>query len=115
MWPSEQASMGLVSRSGHINYEGEDKVKQCAYLKCQMFFKPGRANQKYHSGRCRELAKKNKHALVRVHKDEVTPVRSFLARERARRRGVTPHPGDELRLIRDAAVWLKNRMNLQAA
>ena len=71
----------------------------CAYGKCGKAFEPSRSNQNYHSTRCRESAKREKHSLLRVHQDDVPSVKAFLARRRRLRSGVTPLPGTQLWLF----------------
>jgi hypothetical protein len=88
-------------------------MEVCAYSQCGKQFEPSRSNQAYHSTRCRELAKREKHSLLRVHQDGVPSVKAFLARCRRLRSGVTPLPGTALWLFRQAALWLKNRMEQQ--
>jgi hypothetical protein len=68
-------------------------MEVCAYSQCGKQFEPSHSNQAYHSTRCRELAKREKHSLLRVHQDEVPSVKAFLARRRRLRSGVTPLPG----------------------
>ena len=90
-------------------------MRQCAYSNCQKTFEPGRANQKYHSGKCRELAKNERYVVLRVRRDEVEAVSIFLAVLRGLRRGVTLHADTELRFIGEMASLLKNRVNRPAA
>ena len=82
----------------------------CAYSKCVKPFEPSRKGQRYHRGRCRELAKAEKFVVVKIPRDNSAIVQRLLKRLAADRRGVTPHPGSEPRRFRQAALWFRNRI-----
>ena len=76
-------------------------------------FEPLRSNQIYHSWECRLKAKSGTTVLIRVPADQAPYVKTLLAHRRSIAHCFSPAPGTLPRYFRQAALWLKNRMEQQ--
>jgi len=84
-------------------------MRSCA-CGCGERFEPNRQSQKYKNERHREKAKARNMTVIKVPASQAERIRRYSRRFSANRSGVTPLPGTELWLIRQAALWLKNRL-----